>query len=53
MSQHKFLQNDKFLLGTFSSNCGGGMTVSKLPDNKEFPYFRDYVLPILVEKGIR
>ena len=32
MSQHKFLQNDKFLLGTFSSNCGGGMTVSKLPE---------------------
>lgn len=32
MSQHKFLQNDKFLLGTFSTNCGGGMTVSKLPE---------------------
>lgn len=32
MSQHNFLQNDKFLLGTFSSNCGGGMTVSKLPE---------------------
>ena len=25
MSEHTFLQHDKFLLGTFSSNCGGGM----------------------------
>ncbi len=32
MKKHKFLQNDKFLLGTFSTNCGGGMTVSKLPE---------------------
>lgn len=32
MSTHTFLQNDKFLLGTFSTNCGGGMTVSKLPE---------------------
>ena len=29
---HPFLTHDKFLLGTFSSNCGGGMTVSKLPE---------------------
>ena len=31
-SQHPFLTHDKFLLATFSSNCSGGMTVSKLPD---------------------
>ncbi|PIE48257.1 MAG: LLM class flavin-dependent oxidoreductase [Gammaproteobacteria bacterium] len=30
--QHKFLTHNKFLLGTFSTNCGGGMTVSKLPE---------------------
>ena len=30
--QHPFLTHDKFLLATFSSNCSGGMTVSKLPD---------------------
>lgn len=30
--QHSFLTHNKFLLGTFSSNCGGGMTVSKLPE---------------------
>lgn len=29
---HPFLQHDRFLLATFSSNCSGGMTVSKLPE---------------------
>ena len=32
MKKHDFLQGEKFLLGTFSTNCSGGMTVSKLPD---------------------
>ncbi len=32
MSTHSFLTHDRFLLGTFSSNCSGGMTVSKLPE---------------------
>lgn len=32
METHGFLQRNKFLLGTFSTNCGGGMTVSKLPE---------------------
>lgn len=32
MTQHAFLTHDRFLLGTFSSNCSGGMTVSKLPE---------------------
>lgn len=31
MHTHPFLQKDHFLLGTFASNCSGGMTVSKLP----------------------
>lgn len=29
---HPFFQHDRFLLATFSSNCSGGMTVSKLPE---------------------
>ncbi len=33
--QHTFLTHDRFLLGTFASNCSGGMTVSKLPDRWE------------------
>ena len=32
MSKHPFLENNKFLLGTFASNCSGGMTISKLPE---------------------
>lgn len=32
MAQNALLTHDKFLLGTFASNCGGGMTVSTLPD---------------------
>lgn len=32
MTQHPFLARPKFLLGTFASNCGGGMTVSKIPE---------------------
>lgn len=31
MATHPFLTQNRFLLGTFSSNCSGGMTVSKLP----------------------
>ena len=29
---HPFLDHQRFLLGTFASNCSGGMTVSKLPE---------------------
>ena len=32
MAQHPFLTHQRFLLGTFASNCSGGMTVSTLPD---------------------
>jgi FMNH2-dependent dimethyl sulfone monooxygenase len=32
MNQHSFLTHNRFLLGTFSSNCSGGMTVSTLPE---------------------
>jgi len=28
----KILQTEGFLLGTFASNCSGGMTVTKLPE---------------------
>lgn len=32
MAQNRLLTKDHFLLGTFATNCGGGMTVSTLPD---------------------
>lgn len=32
MAKHPFLERGQFLLGTFASNCSGGMTVSKLPE---------------------
>ena len=32
MQTNQFLKRDHFLLGTFSTNCSGGMTVSKLPN---------------------
>lgn len=32
MSSHPFTEKNKFILGTFSTNCSGGMTVSKLED---------------------
>jgi alkanesulfonate monooxygenase SsuD/methylene tetrahydromethanopterin reductase-like flavin-dependent oxidoreductase (luciferase family) len=32
MSAHPFFRDSNFLLGTFASNCSGGMTVSKLPE---------------------
>lgn len=32
MSQHPFLQKNKFLLGSFASNCSSGMTISTLPE---------------------
>lgn len=31
-ASHSFLSHQRFLLGTFASNCSGGMTVSKLPE---------------------
>lgn len=49
MSQHKFLQHDKFLLGTFSSNCGGGMTVSKLPDRWKANWDNNLKLGIMLD----
>lgn len=35
MAQHPFLTHQRFLLGTFATNCSGGMTVSKLPERWE------------------
>src|ERR1700752_4199763 len=31
-TMRKILQTEDFLLGTFASNCSGGMTVTKLPE---------------------
>lgn len=35
MHHHAFLDRRHFLLGTFASNCAGGMTVSRLPERWE------------------
>lgn len=32
MTQNPMLSGDRFLLGTFSSNCSSGMTVTKVPE---------------------
>src|SRR5574344_368511 len=32
MSKHPFLEKNKFLLGSFASNCSSGMTISTLPE---------------------
>lgn len=32
MQKHHFFEDNRFLLGTFASNCSGGMTISKLED---------------------
>lgn len=53
MKKHIFLQHDKFLLGTFSSNCGGGMTVSTLPERWQANWENNLMLgQMLDEAGI-
>ena len=32
MARNRMFDRDQFLLGTFASNCSGGMTVTKLPE---------------------
>ncbi|MGO4837713.1 LLM class flavin-dependent oxidoreductase, partial [Rhizobiaceae sp. 2RAB30] len=31
-SRNRMFDGDTFLLGTFASNCSGGMTVTKVPE---------------------
>ncbi len=51
--KHNFLSKNKFLLGTFSTNCGGGMTISKLPDRWKANWENNLALgKLLDEAGI-
>ncbi len=53
MTQHSFLTHDRFLLGTFASNCSGGMTVSKLPERWDASWKNNLKLgQMLDEAGI-
>lgn len=49
--KHPFLKKDKFLLGTFSTNCGGGMTVSKLPDRWRANWENNLKLGLLLDEA--
>lgn len=49
MSLHPFLQSEKFLLGTFASNCSGGMTISKLDDGWDASWEKNLKLAQLLD----
>lgn len=51
MTQHPFLGHQRFLLGTFASNCSGGMTVSKLPDRWEANWENNLRLGQMLDKA--
>ncbi|MBV9118065.1 MAG: LLM class flavin-dependent oxidoreductase [Acetobacteraceae bacterium] len=48
-TSHPFLQNRRFLLGTFASNCSGGMTVSKLPERWVADWTNNLNLALLLD----
>lgn len=46
---HEFLQQGRFLLGTFASNCSGGMTVSRLPERWVANWQNNHALGVLLD----
>ncbi|MDB5999825.1 MAG: monooxygenase, partial [Rhizobacter sp.] len=46
---HPFIDNERFLLGTFSSNCSGGMTVSQLPERWDASWASNLALGRLLD----
>lgn len=53
MKQHHFFNNNRFLLGSFASNCSGGMTVSTLEDRWNASWEKNLELgKMLDEAGI-
>lgn len=53
MKQHHFLENNRFLLGTFASNCSGGMTISTLEEGWDASWEKNLKLgKLLDEAGI-
>ena len=51
MSKHPFLETNKFLLGTFASNCSGGMTISKLPESWDASWEKNLKLAQLLDEA--
>lgn len=49
MRPNSLLNSDHFLLGTFASNCGGGMTVSQLPDRWQATWENNLALAQLLD----
>ncbi|SPL72638.1 LLM class flavin-dependent oxidoreductase [Acinetobacter stercoris] len=49
MQTHPFLENKKFILGTFASNCSGGMTPSKLTDGWDASWEKNLELAQLLD----
>lgn len=49
MSLHPFLESKKFLLGTFASNCSGGMTISKLDERWDASWEKNLELAKLLD----
>lgn len=53
MKQHPFFNDNRFLLGTFASNCSGGMTISTLEDRWDASWEKNLELgKMLDEAGI-
>jgi FMNH2-dependent dimethyl sulfone monooxygenase len=51
MSLHPFLASKKFLLGTFASNCSGGMTISKLDESWDASWEKNLKLAQLLDQA--
>lgn len=51
MSKHPFLASNKFLLGTFASNCSGGMTISKLDESWDASWEKNLKLAKLLDEA--
>ena len=51
MSIHPFLEKKNFLLGTFASNCSGGMTISKLDESWDASWEKNLKLAKLLDQA--
>lgn len=49
MSKHPFLEKNNFLLGTFASNCSGGMTISTLEEGWDASWEKNLQLARLLD----
>lgn len=51
MRPNRLLTSNHFLLGTFASNCGGGMTVSQLPDRWQATWENNLALARMLDEA--